>query len=128
MFVPHLQRLSQMIQPQDREYWLKHALAWLLKCDVLFRLPGESNGAEEEECVAVFEGIPVVKSHTEVVKLCDDESAVPREVERLRRMISNQRVTICELQRNEEKLAARAESLENENKNFKEEIQQFRRD
>lgn len=58
-FVPQLNCLWQMIQPQLYETWMAYDFAWIKKCDVLVRLPGESPGADREVAHAKEMGIPV---------------------------------------------------------------------
>lgn len=69
-FVPHMNMLWDMISPRPGEQWLQWDLHWLAMCDVLLRdreqLPGLSPGADKEEQVAHFLGIPVVYSVNEL--------------------------------------------------------------
>lgn len=58
--VPHLTLLWQAIQPHaDVEYWYEYDLAMLARCDALYRLAGESSGADNEVAFALSRGIPV---------------------------------------------------------------------
>ena len=59
-FVPHLCVLWQIHSPRNREDWLDYDFRWLEKCDVLYRLPGKSQGADAEVAHAEKLGIPVV--------------------------------------------------------------------
>ena len=49
-YIPHLSMLSHLISPHEYDYWLEQGLAWVKKSDVVYRLKGESPGADEE-CV-----------------------------------------------------------------------------
>lgn len=46
--VPHLTLLWNMISPQPPDHWYAYDLALLARCDALLRLPGSSEGADEE--------------------------------------------------------------------------------
>lgn len=59
VFIPHLCHLWDLIVTHEYEYWMKHDLAWLSKCDALLRLPGQSKGADLEVAEANRLGIPV---------------------------------------------------------------------
>lgn len=58
-FVPHLTHFWHMLISHDIDYWYEYDMEWLGKCDALFRLPGESTGADAEEARAQELGIPV---------------------------------------------------------------------
>lgn len=59
-FIPHLSLLWHAISPHsDPEHWYSVDLAYLNKCDVLLRIPGESVGADKEVDYANQNGIPV---------------------------------------------------------------------
>ncbi len=49
------------------EAWLQYDFAWLLACDAVLRLPGESSGADREVALAVEHEIPVFKSIDELI-------------------------------------------------------------
>src|SRR3989304_3723636 len=61
-FVPHLTHLWHLINPHEIAYWYKYDNAWLLKCDAILRLPGDSKGADEECRLAEKNNIPVFPS------------------------------------------------------------------
>lgn len=65
-FIPHLTMFWQLIQPHDIEYWYAYDMEWLEKCDAVFRLSGESKGAEAETERAFELGIPVFMSVLEL--------------------------------------------------------------
>ena len=58
--VPHLTHFMHMIHPHPYEYWMELDERILIKCDCLFRIIGESSGADKEEILAKAMGIPVV--------------------------------------------------------------------
>lgn len=47
-YVPHLSLLSHMVVPHDADFWYDFDLAILNRCDALFRIPGQSTGADNE--------------------------------------------------------------------------------
>ena len=61
-FVPHLSHFWDMLTPHPYDAWTEYDLEWLRACDALFRLPGESAGADREEAEAVRLGLPVLRS------------------------------------------------------------------
>lgn len=58
-FVPHLYHLWHLISPKDYEVWMRLGQEWLLVCEAMIRLPGDSSGSDDEESVAWERGIPV---------------------------------------------------------------------
>lgn len=59
-YVPHLNVFMQFMRSNtNREFWLQHDFEWLSTCDLVVRLPGRSDGAEDEARVASQLGIPV---------------------------------------------------------------------
>lgn len=61
-FCPHLSIIWNMITPVPYEGWMDMDLAWVERCDVLLRLPGESPGGDREVAHAVAIGRPVFYS------------------------------------------------------------------
>lgn len=57
-FVPHLTLLFDIIAPRPVEFWYEYDFSFLERCDALYRYPGESTGADNEEAFAVDHGIP----------------------------------------------------------------------
>ena len=75
-FIPHLTHLWHLIHPRPYGEWLDYAMQWLSQCDVVFRMNGESNGADKEVQFALASGIPVVYSIAELCQkfpIIDDE-------------------------------------------------------
>ena len=66
VYVPHLSLFWHFLSPHAIDFWYDHDLAWLAKCDVLLRLPGESPGADAEVAFAREHGIRVCFSEDEV--------------------------------------------------------------
>lgn len=58
-YIPHLTLLWEVVVPQSYRTWLEYDKEWLLLCDAVLRLPGESRGAEEEVSLAEQANIPV---------------------------------------------------------------------
>lgn len=67
-FVPHLMAFWHLAYPRPYEFWLEQGLAWVGACQAVYRLPGESPGADREVEEAKRLGIPV---YTDLVKLID---------------------------------------------------------
>jgi hypothetical protein len=58
-FVPHLSGFWDVVCPLPYDKWLEYDLAWLERCDALYRLQGASPGADREVARAEKLGIPV---------------------------------------------------------------------
>lgn len=69
--VPHLSHYIHDQFPQPYEVWLEICLAWIPCSEAVYRLPGESPGADRECELAASLGIPVVYS------LLDLQHALP---------------------------------------------------
>jgi len=59
VFIPHLSLLWHLVSPAPYERWCERDNAVLDRCDALFRIPGESVGADAEEERARRLGMPV---------------------------------------------------------------------
>ena len=61
VFIPHLSHYVHLHPECTFEYeeYLKNDMAWLEVSDAVFRMPGESNGADAEVAKAKELGIPV---------------------------------------------------------------------
>jgi hypothetical protein len=66
---PLLSHYQHRYFPLPWRKWLQMDLEWIKVCDVLLRLPGVSNGADQEVAHAESLGIPVVRSIDEAHKL-----------------------------------------------------------
>lgn len=47
-YIPHMSHFWHAQHPRDYEDWMDLDFAWLERCDMLFRLPGYSPGADRE--------------------------------------------------------------------------------
>jgi hypothetical protein len=59
--VPHLTHLWHLVAPKPYAHWLALGRELLQRCDALLRLPGDSQGADEEVALATELGIPVLE-------------------------------------------------------------------
>lgn len=67
-FIPHLTHFWHLLIPHGIDYWYAYDLEWLEQCDALFRLPGESTGADREVERAREMGLPVFTNFEELIK------------------------------------------------------------
>lgn len=68
-FCPHLTHFwAAVTGDKTWDQWLDFDERWLQKCDVLFRLSGESPGADREVSFAHCHGIPVVYCVQELIR------------------------------------------------------------
>lgn len=68
-YCPHLSHFWDTMFPHPYEDWLELDIWWLEQCDVVYRMPGASEGADKEVEHAKALGIPVVTSRLELGKL-----------------------------------------------------------
>jgi hypothetical protein len=61
-FVPHTTFLMHMQKPREYRFWMNYCMVWLDECDAVYRLQGESPGADEEVAAAKGLMIPVFHS------------------------------------------------------------------
>jgi len=61
VIVPHLSLLAHAMYPNSVDYWYKFDLAQLANCTALYRIAGDSIGADDEEKYALNRGIPIFK-------------------------------------------------------------------
>ena len=66
-FVPHLTGFWHFMFPHPYDTWMDYDAEWLLSCDAVFRLNGESSGADREVDMANELGIPVFYDRTNLV-------------------------------------------------------------
>lgn len=71
-YAPLYSHYLHLRRPQDYRVWTKLDLIWVLKCDALLRLPGESSGADEEVQFAKDNGIPVFYSLARLIEVLND--------------------------------------------------------
>lgn len=65
-FIPHMTYAWHMIVPHEVEYWYEYDLQWLEKCDALYRIAGESLGADKEVARAKELGLPIFYNFTDL--------------------------------------------------------------
>jgi len=58
-YLPQLSILHEIVAPEPYEHWIEHGLAMVERCDGVWRIPGESPGADREVEHAHQLGIPV---------------------------------------------------------------------
>lgn len=68
-FIPHLTHFWHFLIPHDYEFWMYQDEQWLLSCDAILRLKGESAGADREVAKAIELGLPVYNSVFDVPKV-----------------------------------------------------------
>jgi hypothetical protein len=68
--IPHLNMLWHFYNPKPDQFWLDYDLLLLNRCDVMLRLPGDSEGADREEVAARERKIPVFGS---IPSLCESK-------------------------------------------------------
>ncbi len=66
-YVPHLTLFWDKQFKHPKEYWMKLDTFWLAKCDALYRIPGNSEGAEEEVLLAHKLKIPVLYTYPQIM-------------------------------------------------------------
>ena len=66
-FIPLLTHFLHMAHPRPYEDWIKVDREWVLACDVLLRLGGQSKGADSEVELAKQNDIPVYYSTQELI-------------------------------------------------------------
>lgn len=64
--VPHLTLLWHLVDPRPLEFWYAYDVAMLRRCDALYRIEGESTGADREANYASTAGIPVFTDRDEL--------------------------------------------------------------
>lgn len=67
-YVPHLSVQWDTVHPRGYEFWMEQCLAWVERCDVLLRLPGESPGADREVEHAKRHGMAVFHSVGQILE------------------------------------------------------------
>ena len=79
---PHLTVFCAFMDPHRISYetWLDLDMTYVELSDVVFRIPGESKGADREVAYAVSRGVPVVHSLEELDKLLNLPSYLDRRV------------------------------------------------
>ncbi len=58
-YIPHLTHFWHMLSPRPYGFWLDYDAEWLTLCDALYRIPGESMGADTEVAIAERLHLPI---------------------------------------------------------------------
>jgi hypothetical protein len=66
---PLLLHFHNIVHPRPYDDWIKIDREWVIVCDAILRLPGESKGADNEVALAIRRGIPVFHSIEELKRL-----------------------------------------------------------
>lgn len=66
-YVPLYSHFQHMAHPRPYEDWIEIDKVWVLACDCVLRLPGESKGADGEVKLALDEGLQVFYSVDDLV-------------------------------------------------------------
>ena len=73
-FVPLYSHFQHMAHPRPYQDWILLDNVWVLACDCVLRLPGESKGADDETQLALENGIPVFESIAQIIDHFTDMS------------------------------------------------------
>ena len=65
-YLPHLSHFWNLFYLHSWEEWMAMDRVWVLSCDALFRMPGESKGADQEVAWAKEAGLPIYVRMEEV--------------------------------------------------------------
>lgn len=71
--------------PRNYKYWTALDLEWVLRCDCLLRLPGESEGADAEVGFAAKHNIPVYFSALSLLENLPPEFGKPSKMVKLKK-------------------------------------------
>lgn len=70
-YAPLLNHFQNKLFPRNESDWINDDLVWLASCDIVFRMPGESKGADREAELAKRWGMPVCSSLEEIEKAAE---------------------------------------------------------
>ena len=65
-YIPHLTHFWHLLYPRPWSDWLMIDKEFLKLCDCVWRLPGDSNGADEEVALAINLNIPIFYSFEDI--------------------------------------------------------------
>lgn len=57
--VPHEKIITEILHPMSYDEWLAYDFRIILRCDAVYRMPGESHGGDAEVLFSQKHGIPV---------------------------------------------------------------------
>lgn len=72
VIVPHLTLLADLVCPMTPAEWYQFDFDQLAHCDALFRIAGDSVGADNEVAFACGNGIPVFHDETALMRWRDE--------------------------------------------------------
>ena len=67
-YAPLMSHFQHMAHPRPYEDWIEIDKEWVLACDCVFRLPGESSGADGEVALAKQKNIPVFSYYNHLIE------------------------------------------------------------
>jgi len=67
-FAPLLNHYQDLILPRPEKDWMDWDIEWMLTCDAVLRLPGESKGADNEVRIAKAHKIPIFYDIDKLIK------------------------------------------------------------
>jgi hypothetical protein len=65
-YIPHLSHFWHLLIPHEIDFWYALDMEWLEQCDALFRIEGESVGADREEERARELGLIILRSYDDL--------------------------------------------------------------
>lgn len=68
-YCPHLNHFIHVGHPKQYETWMDQDLNWVTACDAIFRLPGESPGADREVEFAHDHSISEIPVYTDFAEM-----------------------------------------------------------
>jgi uncharacterized protein DUF4406 len=71
--IPHLTLLHHLVAPHPVDHWYAWDLAVLSRCDAVYRMPGQSTGADREAAFGEQMGVPVFDSEEALLEWAADE-------------------------------------------------------
>lgn len=68
VFIPHLTMLWHLVSPAPIERWYERDRTMVPRCDALYRIDGESTGADAEVAAARELGVPVFDHYADLLQ------------------------------------------------------------
>lgn len=73
-YVPHVSLLTHLISPHSEvEYWYEYDMTLLNRSDALYRVPGDSTGADAEVQFAIDHDIPVFTDRVALLEWAENQ-------------------------------------------------------
>lgn len=82
--IPHLFMLWDVVMPKPYEFWISLCLELIRRCDVVYRLPGISKGADREVTEATNIHVPIVYNFSVLKRVIDGYNSEGRTHENIR--------------------------------------------